>query len=62
MDLWTQWGREWLGWIEKVASTYVYYRVRLIAGVAQGAQTGALWWLGGMGWEKVRETREREDV
>ena len=42
LDLWTQWGRNRVGQKEKATSTYVYYQVRLITGVAQGAQTGAL--------------------
>ena len=49
MDLWTQRGKERVGWIEKVALTYIHYHVwnRYLLGsccIMLGTQPGILWW------------------
>ena len=54
--LWTQVGKERVGWIERVANTLPCIK-QIASGkrcIAQGAQLGALWWprgVGRWGWE-----------
>ena len=53
-------GRERVGWMEKVASTYEQL-VRSCC-ITQGAQPDALWWPTGVVWEKGREAQEKKYV
>ena len=55
MALRTQWGRESVGQMKKLASTYTHCQVWdgwLVRGclIAQGAQSDARWWLRWVGW------------
>ena len=52
---WVHGGREGVGWIGRLELVYVHCRMwdRQLVGncsVAQGAQLGAPWWAGGVGW------------